>query len=166
MSMVFRSESNRDGVAKDKAWMCVLAIAGCVVMLGCQAESYPESWVLFEVKGGHQLSLMAYGKEFARTGQRFGLAKVLPDAEIIAERHEEDGTTSFLIDGTEPIVFREDARGVDVSLIDSLYKSRTRILTYTIAVRGPSLVDSIYRQPTPTESVVPLRASTTSPMRR
>lgn len=121
-----------------KTWPCVVAATvGCVFSLGC-GNGVSDPSVLFEVKEGADLSLVAYGDTFARTGRPFTLAKVLPSADMISIREEEDGTTSFLIDTNEPILFLQNGQQVDVSLVDWVSESKTRLTTFTIAVRGPS----------------------------
>jgi len=135
--MISGTGSMNDGLVME--WILVLAIAACGVVLGCQPKppNDREEWVVFEVKGGPQLSLTAYGREFAKTGQRVRLAKVLPGARLIAVRQEKEGTTTFLINTNEPIVFWQDGREVDVSLIDERHDAKTRTVTETIVVRGP-----------------------------
>jgi len=119
-----RREWNRTGHA--------LAVAGLVALLGCQATD-EESWVVFDT-GGEQLSLTLHGKEFAKTGQKFCLAEALPGAHGLSVREEDDGTTSFLINYSDPIVFRLEDKTVAVSLVESLYESKTRTATYTITL--------------------------------
>jgi len=120
------------------------AVVVCIILLGSQGgcakhKGLPsvcppgEARVVFQVKGNTDLELYAYGKYCARTGRPFVLKNVLPRAHMISVRSEDDGSTTFLLNTNDPIVFWKDGP-VRVRLVDRLYDSRTKLETYTVTV--------------------------------
>lgn len=126
--------------------ICLLGVAACMIFGGCPRRD-PEGPVsiVFKVADGGslstlsfcQLELHAYGRMFGRTGRLFKLKDVASTAELISYRKEPDGSTTFLVNGTEPIVFVHDKQPVKVFFLGGTAAERVGVWTISVAPPSP-----------------------------